>query len=864
MRGHPTTRRRVVALAALRGLRRGRAGRKSDSPQQVEIIGTSPLSGLGVDRDLLPYGSLVVRRSAIDAAQPVNTTDLLMRRLPGMQVNDVQGSPFQGDLAYRGYRASGLLGAPQGLSVFLDGVRINEPFGDVVLWDLLPEFSLQSVTVVPGANPAYGLNTLGGAIAFTTANGRTAPGVRAELGFGSFDRKRVDASYGHYDADSGWHQYIGGSWFDETGWRDESPGKLGNVLARLGRSDGATEWDVSLLAARSTLIGNALVPRFTFDDEGNRTPDLNANRYQAIYTHPDRTRNELGQLTFNWSHQLDDASRLQALAYVRSTQRDTTNGDVADEAGEIASLNTTETRQTAYGAAFSLARHSGDHQWQVGATVDASRVKFRQSEQPGTFDASRGVVPEAGEDPALSATVDGDAVTVGLYATDTWRVAQRTHVTGTLRGNRSRVSNQLTSLGRRHRPAGRATARDLHLHQPQPGTRCDAGLERPAPACSPTSRATPACPPRWSSAAPTPTSRAACRPACSRTPSSTRCAPPTSSWARAGVPAPGSASSSTLYRTDNRDDIVFGSVSTTGQLGYFQNFPKTRNQGADLAWQGTFGALSLDASASLLKATYEADGTLRMGERNVTVTPGTRMAGVPKNMFKIAGDWLFAPGWSIGADVQRFGSRVVQGNEDGLIEDGGTERVDFTLPGYTRDQPAHELAPHTCARGVGAREQRIRQALRELRRDRRDRVRCAGQLHRRRGRRPLHRAGHAAQRCSWVCGCRSGSGSELLQPAQRQQVVARRTGLEEALVGLVDDHAADVAAVEDVVGAHEHLQGAAVGDRQVGAPAQADDAEAGAEVAVQVVHRRRTLGAPLDAELAGHDARAATPARRRR
>ena len=402
MGGHPTTRRRVVALAALAAC--GAAAQaQSDSAQQVEIIGTSPMEGLGVDRNLLPYGSLVVRRQAIDGAQTVNTTDLLMRRLPGMQVNDVQGSPFQGDLAYRGYRASGLLGAPQGLSVFLDGVRINEPFGDVVLWDLLPEYSLQSISVVPGANPAFGLNTLGGAIAFTTADGRSAPGGRAEFGFGSFGRKRIDASYGHYDAASGWHQYIGGTAFDEDGWRDESPGKLGNVLARLGRSDGATDWSVSLLAARSTLIGNGLVPRFTFDDEGNRTPDLNETRYEAVYTHPDRTRNELGQLTFNWSHQLDDASRLQALAYVRSTKRDTTNGDVADEAGEIASLNTTETKQTAYGAAFSFARRSGDHQWQVGASVDANRVKFRQSEQPGEFDASRGVVPEAGEDPALSA-----------------------------------------------------------------------------------------------------------------------------------------------------------------------------------------------------------------------------------------------------------------------------------------------------------------------------------------------------------------------------------------------------------------------------------------------------------------------------
>ena len=683
MRGHPTTHVLLVlgGATACNALAQVPAP-DPPVPQQVEVIGTSPLPGLGVDRNTLPYSTSVLRRSAIDGAQAANTTDLLVRRLPGMQVNDVQGSPYQGDLTYRGYRASGLLGAPQGLSVYLDGVRINEPFGDVVLWDLLPEFSLQSISVVPGANPAFGLNTLGGAIAMTTSSGRSAPGVRVELGAGSFGRVRLDASHGHSDGSTGWHQYIAASGFDEEGWRDESPGRLGNVLARLGRSDGADEWDVSLLAARSTLMGNGLVPRFTFDDEGNRTADLNETRYEAVYTHPDRTRNELGQLTFNWSRQLDDASRLQALGYVRGTRRDTTNGDVADEAGEIASLNTTSTRQTAYGAAISLARRSGDHQWQVGATVDANRVKFRQSEQEGEFDASRGVVPEAGEDPALSASLDGDAATVGLYATDTWRVAERTHITGTVRGNRSRVSNQLTSLDD-DTGVLEAHARETFTYTSlNPALGVTQGLGEQASVFANIARNT---------RVPTSMELGCANPdePC-RLPAGLQSDPylkqVRSTSFEVGArwrAAAGQRLELTLYRTDNRDDIVFGSVSTTGQLGFFQNFPKTRHQGGDLSWQGTFGAVSLDASASLLKATYEANGTLRMGERNVIVTPGTRMAGVPKNMFKIAGDWRFADGWSVGADVQRLGSRVVQGNEDGLIEDGGTERVDFTLPGYT-------------------------------------------------------------------------------------------------------------------------------------------------------------------------------------
>jgi hypothetical protein len=90
-----------------------------------------------------------VQRAALERAQAVNLADHLARQLPGVQINDIQGSPYQGDLTFRGRRASGLLGASQGLSVYLDGVRVNEPFGDVVNWELLPEFALRQATVLP-------------------------------------------------------------------------------------------------------------------------------------------------------------------------------------------------------------------------------------------------------------------------------------------------------------------------------------------------------------------------------------------------------------------------------------------------------------------------------------------------------------------------------------------------------------------------------------------------------------------------------------------------------------------------------------------------------------------------------------------
>jgi hypothetical protein len=103
---------------------------------QTEVVGTTPLAGVDLAREeIAPVqtgNALYVQDSgALDLA------DFLNRRLNGVNVNEVHGNPFQPDVNYRGYTASPLLGTPQGLSVYLDGVRLNQPFGDVVSWDLI-------------------------------------------------------------------------------------------------------------------------------------------------------------------------------------------------------------------------------------------------------------------------------------------------------------------------------------------------------------------------------------------------------------------------------------------------------------------------------------------------------------------------------------------------------------------------------------------------------------------------------------------------------------------------------------------------------------------------------------------------------
>ena len=120
----------------------------------------------------------------------------LNQRLTGVTVNEIQGNPFQADVNYRGYTASPLLGTPQGLSVYMDGVRLNQPFGEVMSWDLIPALAISSTTLMPGSNPFFGLNTLGGALSIQTKSGLTTRGATVEAVYGSDARRAVDFEYG--------------------------------------------------------------------------------------------------------------------------------------------------------------------------------------------------------------------------------------------------------------------------------------------------------------------------------------------------------------------------------------------------------------------------------------------------------------------------------------------------------------------------------------------------------------------------------------------------------------------------------------------------------------------------------------------
>ncbi len=658
-------------------------GRKEKTLREVEVVATSPLPGIGIEEDKLPYDVQSVTAEDIARGQTMNLTDYMARNLSGITINEVQGSPFQADIAYRGFRLSSILGSAQGLSVYLDGVRVNEPFGDVVNWDMIPEAAIGNVTLVPGSNPIYGLNTLGGALAFTTKSGLTAPGTELKVQAGSFGRKRIDVSHGSKD-DDGYHRFISATAFDENGWRDYSAGTLGNVFAKIGRQQNDSNWDLSLVVARSALLGNALLPSRNYGPEGEDSPtgSMYERKRDWIYTHSDKTWNDLNMLTFNFQRLLNDSTELSAMAYVRQGKRRAYSGDAEREESSTvpgtyedeAVVNYNNSRQTSYGGSVNYTRLLIAHQLTLGASADASNIRYgaSQAECEGLSDSRS---PVDCDERVRTSGVTGKTTALGIYASDTWTMNERTFVTGAARFNHATVANTITNY---EDGVGTARPRESFTYNslnPSVGISYKAapavtlfgniGQSNRVPTVIELGCADPNEPCRL------PTGLQAdpyLKQVIARTIEfGTR-------WRLAE-----SEFTASVYRSENKDDILFRAVSVTG-LGYFSNFSRTRRQGIDLSARTEIGAVSLHASYNYLDATYQDDGELFGGERNISVRPGTRIAGLPKHTIRVGADWRAQPKLVVGGTVLATSSLVSQGNEDGLIGDG--EKVNASVKGY--------------------------------------------------------------------------------------------------------------------------------------------------------------------------------------
>lgn len=283
--------------------------------EEITVVAPTPAAlGLGLAVDRLPYAVQSGDADALERAQSLDLSDYLTQNLGSVSVNIAQNNPLQPDVQFRGYSASPLLGLPMGVSVYQNGVRVNEPLGDAVNWDLLPESAIQSISLVGGANPLYGLNTLGGALAIRMKDGFNYQGHGGEVSGGSFGRVTTTAESGGNNGSFGYYANV--SYFDEEGWRDLSPSNALNLYGALSWRGARSGANVSYQFADTDLTGNGPAP-----------VGLIAVDRESIFTAPDITENRLHAVAFDATHNLSDVLSVGANGFYRNIRTSSFNGD---------------------------------------------------------------------------------------------------------------------------------------------------------------------------------------------------------------------------------------------------------------------------------------------------------------------------------------------------------------------------------------------------------------------------------------------------------------------------------------------------------------------------------------------------------
>ena len=201
------------------------------TPSPFQFVAPTPITGLGIDRNKVPAMVQTLPAEDFSRTYSPNVVETFAQRIPGVTTNNVQGNEFATDLRYRGFAASPVQGTPQGLAVYMQGIRVNEAFGDTVNWDLIPKVAIGRADIWTN-NPTFGLNALGGAISFQMKDGFTYNGTEFDASGGSYGRVGGSLQYGVRNGE--WGLYLAAEGLKDDGWRYQSPSRIARFYGGLG------------------------------------------------------------------------------------------------------------------------------------------------------------------------------------------------------------------------------------------------------------------------------------------------------------------------------------------------------------------------------------------------------------------------------------------------------------------------------------------------------------------------------------------------------------------------------------------------------------------------------------------------------
>jgi iron complex outermembrane receptor protein len=666
-----------------------------------DVVATTPLGGGEIDVAKSPFA--VWQTNSQDAQTFNDTTlpDTLARSAPGVTVGNVSGNEFEPDLFYRGFDATAVTGTPQGLAVYQNGTRINEAFGDVVNWDLIPQIAIDKTTII-AANPIFGLNALGGAVTVTMKNGFTWQGFETDAEVGSFVRAQEQIQYGKQFGN--WSIYAAASQINDGGWRVAEASQLTNFYGDLGYKANGFESHLQLTAGNTQFGVSAFTP----------IQQLQTN-WGSVYTIPQTTYNQMVMLQWTGSYAYSPTLSFQGGAYFRqfnqqhvdgngtevtpcppfsclngSPVHDTLGGIIPDiSQGGTLDLGEDDDNQTqsrsvgVSGQVVDTDKIFGrDNSLTVGTSLDYGWTHYTGSSQLGTISFTGNAFPVTvfpffiDEPDSFLNPIDVRAnnTYVGVYALDTFNATDRLTLTGGGRFNFAAINLEGTN------DALLSGYSDYFHLNPTVGLTYKLTPDINFYAGYAMTNRTP-------------------------TPLELGCASPTdpciidnflssdpplkqvvgntfelgfrgtNAFSQFGLgPQWGKLQwSAGLFRTTLTNDIL-PVVSTFNGFGFYTNVGTTLRQGAEVGVQWTGDRWSAYANYTYIDAIYlttfqepSPNNPLADANGNIPITNGTQIAGIPKNTVKVGVDYAVTPNWKVGADMVAASGQVIFGNENNAV-----------------------------------------------------------------------------------------------------------------------------------------------------------------------------------------------------
>lgn len=666
--------------------------------EAVAVVGDTPINGSQVPKDKVPTNVQIVTSNNLQNTQSLNITDYMNRYLGSVNINDAQNNPFQPDVQYRGFAASPLQGLPQGLAVYVNGIRFNEAFGDTVNWDLIPEGAIDTMTVQSGSNPAFGLNSLGGALALKTKTGFTAPKHEFEVSGGSWGRHTEELSSGWNNGTVGY--FFDAKYFNEDGWRDFSNSEVKQAIGTFSWRGDRSDVDLTLASADNHLRGNGTLPLEL----------LKVNR-SAIFTYPDITRNQMFLASLNGNTQINQNLNISANMYYRRNAMSSYNGDGSEFDGcdasgdeylcnedgaflkdlqgldipfgdnlEGGTINTSQTMQRSFGFALQSAYNRSilghANHFVVGSTFDKNSVHFSSDTEVGSLTPQRGV---AGSGILLDDSrvrLNTSTETWGAFFSDNFSITEQLALTVAGRYNTSEIvldDRYGTALNGKH-----------HYERFNPSAGLTYAITPHLTAYGNYSEST---------RMPTPMELSCADPndPC-KLPNAFVSDPPLNQVVaetfEAGfrgqlnqIPHTQIEWNAGVFQTLSNDDIIFQSAGgARANLGYFSNVGRTRRQGIELGMQASvLERLRLSANYTYLSAEFrtaflshspshpnaDADG-------NISVKSGNQIPGIPEHLVKFAVDYDIFKSWTLGMNMLYNAQQFLRGDEANQAEPVGS------------------------------------------------------------------------------------------------------------------------------------------------------------------------------------------------